>query len=782
MADKINFNDKYNQALSIVLIDKLKCLLNAHYKETIDYKAKDYTDKINKLIKEKYPNKDYDEVKVNKFFPQLVLRVFKCKPFTDTYKDKASFKKETINKFINVLKHDENINYGWDEFKNDFNYEANEELKNNPIRYGFKDDNQNAKIYFGINVMCFFCNKDKFRKEINDVIQKRIQNNISGNDIQLEFLEEDEGIKDLDHAKRIGVEKSLDLVMYANAVVEDKEQTLGLLKMDFHYAITNPVFLQRFNSCEHTISQTGNSESIELGLVQLYEGDLQTDIDQALYLLLALNFYLNNNPKKALDFLEKVIRGKRCDETWFIMGVCLFELGAFERAKECWEKILSEKEGLFKARINLALLYLQPEFKEKYWNYKSIIKDLISGDLSKECSDEEFFLPLAILFDEISDFTSAKHFFKKVVNINKITNRDYAYLRLSNLTDQKLINLRHAAKYSQDLSIHFQVINKIYNFNVNKKEKLTAFKAILKDVSNRKNNAVNHKRILKIYNDTIDVLELEIMVEKAKWSSDFEIQKYYISEISNLNLNPRKKLEIFRSIHKGITSFFRDEKEIDKILKIYNDKIDRYSAITLPGSPVLISENETNSDDSIFNQVLDVPSLLKNIEIEFRLKDIFDNVHRYVPITRSEIPKDLPILFLDSLTIKDDDLKLTNALLIQCVDNMNQIIETSKVGVYSYLIKRNELVNLGHFNTLGELLLSVSFDNGKNDKFEFIPWKSLKVYIPDPEALIKDCKKYRDKLDPLTTREFMEWLYSLFSQLFIVNYFDFELWFMDNFS
>lgn len=704
MQEKINFKEPLNLALFYVLFNGLAELVGYEIDKSEVWKTDHFKNKINDYIKNTLgvdksvlKEMEVDENLMKRVFPRL-----RDKPLGKTPTEKFEFEKSTLNKFCKVLKYTENKDYKWDDFKREYKDVAKKALEGNPRRFNRGGLVGKVKVCLGINYIGY-AEKERLKTEIAQTIELRMYDVFNGKDIEIIFRDEGAHIKHLEEAREIGVKMGVDLVIYARAFYKDAND----LPFQFHYVIINPSYLSRFSSHNLLIKAEGTSgDLLSTALHQLYSGHLQGDIDQALRLLLALKFYLENQSETAASYLAQIPDEKRCEEIWFILGVCHFDLKQYDEAISSWKKAIEKNEKHLKSRKNLAILLLEQFRKiendnesevDKAAKLKDEILALINTKLFSD-GPSEFYLPLAIIFDELEDPIKAEEFFDFFIQGPSHPGKDYAYIRLSDLLNGKLSHVESAAKISRNYDIQEKCVQKIAEDpNLDSEEKLKMLKSVLKIISNRKEKDTEKRNILNLYNTRIDEMESNRAIAPSKGGS---------KSVDNIDSS-------------SIGQPLGREKLLEQPKPQYPD-----------------SQQTENKNDSL----------------------LASHKGRYLKISRKNQSKSALFLLLENLIIRDHDLRDSPFLRIYHKEK-ERYIEIPIISNRYFVIERDQLVSLvDPVDDIFFINIQKSIRHG--NKIHYFEWKKREIYMPVLSEFKQVIHEFVAGLGNVDNLEKMEAIYS----------------------
>ncbi|WP_158859131.1 hypothetical protein [Lunatibacter salilacus] len=699
MDEKINMKEPLNLALFYVLFNCLAELLDLGKDKPDKWVPDHFVKKINgdskNKIKGYIKESDVGRLRVDNNLMKNVFPRLQRNPLKDNSSYTYKFKKSSLNRFCKIIKYSENIDYTWDNFKLDYTDVAETLLLKHPRKFVSTGLVGKAKVCLGFNYFGF-SQMEQLKKEISEAIEIRMYSVFDSKEIEIVFWKENEKIKALDQASEIGTQMGVDLMIYANTFYNDPSG----IQIEFNYVITNSIYLERFSSDNLLISAEGKSDFLNTDLQLLFSGHLQGNIDLVLNLLMALKFYLENHSEKALNYLIKITDEARCEEIWFLIGVCKYDLEDYDGAKLSWEKAREINSKHLKARKNLAILLLEeyrsPENSHKSDHIKENILELVKVDMFIQ-GPKEYYLSLAIIFDELEEPFLAEEFFTAFIKGPALPGKDYSYLRLSDLPNGKISHVEQAAKISRNIDIQIECAQKIVEATMDPKDKLKTLKSILKSISERKEISSEKRAILHLYNTQIE---------------------YFESNLGKINFKGGKETKL-----KG---------------------------------DIPLSDNLSNTEILLEQSTGENP-----VPLESDLKEgsIFDKYKsNYLRISRRKSSANSAYLFLDSLILKHSDLVDSPFLRIN-FEKKDRCLEIPSISEGCFEITSVQLIPLLEGEDK-DFYLDIQNSIYHQNKIHFFKWKIIKVYMPDIGEFRQEIHEFAAKLENLHNEEKLEAIYS----------------------
>jgi tetratricopeptide (TPR) repeat protein len=411
--------------------------------------------------------------------------------------------KNTVKSLCTPLKNEKNKYYtSWDGFKSDNAQEANELLKERGdffhsfqgyLQKEHANPTNSIKIYIGLVPIGIFDDAEKIHDRIvNGLLEKRLISQFEAEDVQLN-IQKGKELLNAYQAKTIAKKKNADLIIYG-VVDSDRDK----LRMNISYLVADNKLQERLrdNQSGFRVSGSTGLKLEETSTARLWAGHLQADIDQTMFLILALKFYLEFKVDRALEYLENIPTEERCDEAWFMTGVCQFDKGDYDTAGASWNKTLEKNPSHQKARINLAVLkereYRTVEGKTIKDQVREDIFDLLAEELYGD-SPSEIKFKMAHIYDLIGEKEMAKKYYELVIHDDGFGGRAGAYLLLAILTEE-IEYIKNTAILAGDTETHEQCIRWISKSN---RMDIADKKSLLEDIRSHISIELENKEVIE---------------------------------------------------------------------------------------------------------------------------------------------------------------------------------------------------------------------------------------------------------------------------------------------
>lgn len=493
--DVVDFGNKHQFALVYLLFKKLAEKFEFQKKDRNKWRSIAFIKGLNKFYEGLSNDVKYKHVAEFKIIDatvkNIVWKLKDDKTERTAYQDRNRIKiSPTMNRICYpvVWKDEPIVARSWDKFL-ELNWdEAIRTWNSGVLRNAF--EGSQIKILLSLK-------SDSDSNESKKLVEKLLEgmHERYGGSIELNFVSTEDYFFGEREAERRAVQAKADLVIYGSFDVDENSEVL----MKINYFIKR---LVKPHTRRPPISQAANWEITSSNLIR--QGHLPPKIDQAISMILALKSYLELDNSQAMDFLDNIPTDIRCDEAWFMLGVCHYEKGNLDRARACWNSALGKNPDHNKSFINLAVLKARDFVQAKSESKKNAIKEemieMLDGASLEEAPSQVKFM-LAQIYELIKESELASKYYTALANVLDFPGRGEVFAILGVLNGDPE-HFRKAAGLSQDPATHTQISRLIKeSVKMDKKSKVSLLQGIVEDFS-------NDDSIRETYQEALDLLSM----------------------------------------------------------------------------------------------------------------------------------------------------------------------------------------------------------------------------------------------------------------------------------
>lgn len=433
--DIIDIREPINFALLYVLFEKLANKFGFPPKEVVKWSSKKFIDEINRVIKGKLGK---DE-KVNGTAIKNIIS--KLNDNKIAYKDRNTFEISPTLNLLCLPLIGKGQHTAWDEFRQKYLELAKKKLiQKRDFFYSLKENQLSILVYLK-NYMT-----SSPSINVKELIEDGLRTKLEGAPVNLIFHDSQDDIHNEYEAAYLAKRMNVNMVIYGRYMLSQNGWVMKL-----NYLFNDDLYKDRLNNVFR-----GSFLFEGITDIQLFKGNFLTDFDQALFLISALKFYLEFDIKFALHFLEKINEGDRCDEAWYMIGVCQYEINNFDEAGACWKKTIEKTPSHLKARVNMAILltknYVDKNDRDIHPEDRDRILLLLQKDLFQGASTVIKF-KIAQIYDLIGEKDLAREYYEVVLFDEMFPGRESVYLLLGILTTLPEY-IKAAAIQSENIETH----------------------------------------------------------------------------------------------------------------------------------------------------------------------------------------------------------------------------------------------------------------------------------------------------------------------------------------